>query len=182
MSEKKHDYNPDELSAEELKKIDEEQAKKRQALLAERQTSMAETTGVGKVVLEKTLANPRWKLPGKKFNKGIPVRSAASGLLRTREEISDKTEAKETKIESPGKKLFKEIKNLLKKYEFGGEFKLTTSKTTKGNYTVKLFPASDRVVVDPELEFDEQAGKVVARLKEYMDHTYKVKISGQRGI
>lgn len=183
MSEKNPNrYNPEGLSDEEMAKIDKEEAEKRRDLLSERLDARAKTPNLGNVVLEKTLHGPKWGLPSRKFKKGIHVRDSAGGLLRTREEISDKSEVKETKTESPGKKLFKEIKSLLKKYEFGGEFKLTTSKTAKGNYMVKLFPASDRALVDPELEFEERAEKAVARLKEYMDHTYKLKIGGQRGI
>lgn len=177
MSEK-NPYNPEGLSDEEIEKIDEEQTKKRQALLAERRAAMAETPGVGKIVLENTLANPKWKLPGKKFNKGIAVRNAASGLLRTREEISDRPEAKETKIENPVRKLFKEIKRLLKKYEFGGGFRITRSKENRDNYIFQLLAESKkRFTYELEWGFEDKPENIVERVKKYMDNsTYAHKV------
>lgn len=146
MSEQKHDYNPNELSEEEIKEMDKKAAAERAARLENLEDR-----------------NLRSKIIGR-FNV-----HTKSGLPRRGRYVEEKTEYKEMN----SKDLNKEIKKLLEQYKFTGGFKLSSSHETKGNYVFKLLVRSVKSAkYETELEFEDAPEKIAPRLREYMDNTY----------
>jgi Uri superfamily endonuclease len=146
MSEKNSGYNPEGLSDEELKEIDNEAARNRNEKL-------------------KGLSDKNVKLKLKKnFNTGLKTHRNVD-FLRDKDDVEDN--------EAANKSLNKEIKKLLEQYKFIGSFKLSASRENKGNYIFRLLVKPIRSVkYKTKLEFEDKAEKIMSRLLEYMDNMY----------
>lgn len=182
MSEKNPGYNPEGLSPEEIAEIEAKAAERRKDLLAgivNKSKPVSEESGVVKPAKKAELYSPSGVLLEKKPLAELSIgtrftrrktqvnEASQEDLLRAKGDIEDKDDKKENR----GKELFKEVKKLLKHYKFGGEFRIRTS-TVRGNYVFHLFPESDKFAKESELEFDDKADNIAARVQEYMDNTY----------
>lgn len=159
MSEKKPGYNPEGLTEEELRQIDEEAAKERARLL---ENKIAEAKENAQFAPKKLLnvKGPKWQLPTK-HREGF--RTHEHKLPRTKEEI-------EEDAEDEVKELRGAIQKLLKQFKVKGRFILKPIKDRYSFYLSVKHSKSSRY--EEVLDFEDETGKIVPRLQDYLENTY----------
>ena len=153
MSEKNPGYNPEGLSEEELKKIDEEAAAKREERLEGLQNQ-----------------NLKLKLK-KKIRKGL-------GVHRSAHFLPDKDETEDKETDSNG--LIRKINNLVKKYKksYGLDGRFGVTEKTDGEYKLDftLVKLGRSLKDGTEVIFEGTAEKVIHDLTEYLKDAYDDKL------